>query len=115
MATFREARYCRVVDRGGQRLAEVEVYTGHTDDPQYLAYFGACPNGDYRLEQVLVNDADTEVDWFDNSLHSAFSDVTPQIFSSPDHVGLLNHDEFTSQLLAYEGIKDALDQHLKRE
>ncbi|MBO9596941.1 MAG: hypothetical protein J7559_03830 [Cohnella sp.] len=114
METFREARYRRTLNRGGERFAEVEVHTGHTDDPQYLAYFSVCPNGDYRLENVLANDADAEIDWFDNSLHSAFSDVTPQIFSSPDHVGLLDHDEFTSQLLAYEGIKDALDRHLKR-
>lgn len=111
---IRKARYNRVLDRGGHRIAEVEVFTGHPRDPQFLAYFSVCSNGAYRLDNVLANDAETEIDWFDNSMHSAFSDVTPQIFSNPDHVGLFNHDEFTAQLLAHEGIKEALDRNLKR-
>lgn len=114
MDTIHEAKYRRILDREGQRIAEVEVHAGGEKDEQFLAYFCIGPNGNYQLTSVLANDADTEIDWFDNSLHSAKSDVTPQIFSTPDHVGLFNHDEFTARLLEQEGIKEALDRHLRR-
>ncbi|MFC5529315.1 hypothetical protein [Cohnella yongneupensis] len=115
MITVRDARYCRVLDRGGHRLAEVEVYTGHPRDPQLVAYFSVDSNGAFKLENVLTNDADAEIDWFDNNMHSAMYDVSPQIFSGPDHLGLFDRKDFAAQLLAREGVKEALERNLKRE
>ncbi|MFD0672941.1 hypothetical protein [Cohnella sp. GCM10027633] len=114
MMTVRDARYSRVLDRGGHRIAEVEVFTGHPRDPQFFAYFTVGADGSYKLANVLANDADAEIDWFDNNLHSAYADVGTQMFSGPDHLGLIDREQFTSRLLAMEGISEALGRHLKR-
>lgn len=113
MLTVREARFSRVLDRGGHRIAEVEVFTGHPRDPQFVAYIRAADDGSFKLANVLKNDADTEIDWFDNSLHNAYEDVGALMFSGPDHLGLIDREQFTSQLLEAEGISEALERHLK--
>src|SRR5262245_54801286 len=114
MMTVREARYRRTLDRRGTKVAEVEVNTGDGPNSQLLAYFCVGEDGAYKLSNVLVNDAATEVDWFDNSEHRAFSDVTPQLFSGPDHIGAIDRDSFAAQVLAWEGIEDALERHLNQ-
>ncbi|RED64078.1 hypothetical protein [Cohnella lupini] len=108
----REAQFRRVLDRGGQPFGEVEVSTDHPRDPQMLAYFRATSDSEYALVNLISNDADYEVDWFDNSLHSAFEDVTKPLFSSPDHMSVNDRDEFAAQILAYPGIAEALDRNL---
>ncbi|QMV43776.1 hypothetical protein [Cohnella cholangitidis] len=113
MMKVREAQFRRVLDRGGQRFAEVEVSTDHQRDPQMLAYFRAGSDGSYPLVRVIANDANYEVDWFDNSLHSAFEDVMKPLFSSPDHLAADDRDEFAAQILAYTGVSDALERNLK--
>ncbi|QJD81756.1 hypothetical protein [Cohnella herbarum] len=110
----REAQFRRILDRGGQRLAEVEVFTDHQHDTQMLAYFRMGKEDSYPLVKLISNDASEEIDWFDNSLHSAFDDVTKSFFSSPDHLGANDRDEFASQILAYTGVSEALERNLKQ-
>jgi hypothetical protein len=112
MMKLREAQFRRTLDRGGRSLAEVEVFTDHPNDPQMLAYFRMGSEGDYPLVRLIANDADYEVDWFDNSLHSAFEDVMKPIFSSPDHLAVNDREEFAAQILAYPGIVEALERNL---
>jgi hypothetical protein len=108
MARVVKADFRRVLERGGQALAEVEVLTDHRQNPQLLAYFSTSPDGGYALVQVLANNADYEVDWYDNSMHSAFEDVSgSSIGSSEDQA------DFASEILAYGGIAETLDRHLK--
>lgn len=109
----REAHFRRVLDRGGRPFAEIEVHTDHPRDPQMLAYFRAGSDGNYPLVRVISNDADYEVDWFDNTLHSAFEDVMKPMFTSPDHIGPYDRDEFAAQIISYPGVADALDRNLK--
>jgi hypothetical protein len=108
MTQVREAQFRRIVDRGGQAFAEVEVFTDHPRDPQMLAYFRMRKGGGFALLRVVANDADTEIDWFDNALHDAFVDVTDTLLSSPDHLGTDDRDSFASQILAYPGVSEAL-------
>jgi hypothetical protein len=115
MMKVREAQFRRVVERDGQRLAEVEVFTDHQRDPQMLAYFRESKEDSYPLVKLLSNDASQEIDWFDNSLHSAFEDVTKPLFSTPDHLGANDRDDFASQILAYTGVSEALERNLKQE
>ncbi|MCR2802594.1 hypothetical protein [Paenibacillus soyae] len=70
-----EARVRGIVNRRGEACAEVEVQTNDPASPVVLAYYsrgGAEP----ELKEVLLNDADTELDWFDNNMHQAFTDLT---------------------------------------
>lgn len=112
MMKVREAQFRRVVARDGQSLAEVEVFTDHARDPQMLAFFRMDEKGSYPLVRLIANHADYEVDWFDNSLHSAFEDITKPTFSSPDHLSTIDRDEFSAQILAYPGVVEALDRNL---
>lgn len=113
MMTVREARFRRALDRGGRKVAEVEVDAGDGRNDRLLAYFCVGDDGRFKLANVLHNDADAQVDWFDNSLHRAFSDVTPQLFSGPDHIGATDRDSFAAEVLSREGIEEALERHLK--
>ncbi|MCD9022749.1 hypothetical protein [Cohnella silvisoli] len=112
MIKVKEAQFRRVLDRGGQLYAEVEVFTDHQRDPQMLAYFRAGPNGSFPLVRLISNDANQEIDWFDNNLHSAFEDVMKPIFTSPDHLSINDRDEFAAQIMSYPGIAEALDRNL---
>lgn len=112
MIKVQEAQFRRVLERGGQSFAEVEVFTDNSQRPQLLAYFRNGPNSTYTLTRLLTNDADREVDWFDNSLHSAFEDVTAPMLSSPDHLANDDRDEFVAQILSYDGIAEALARNM---
>lgn len=112
MIKVREAQFRRVLDRGGQNFAEVEVFTDQPRDSQLLAYLRSGPDASYSLVRLMSNDADYEVDWFDNNLHSAFEDVTTPTFSTPDHLGRTERDQFAAQIIAYPGIAEALDRNL---
>jgi hypothetical protein len=108
----RQAQFRRVLDRGGQVFAEVEVLTDHQHGSQLLAYFRSGEDGSYPLVQLISNDADTEIDWFDNSQHTAFQDVTASTLSTPDHLGKVDRDQFASLILAYPGVAEALSRNL---
>jgi hypothetical protein len=107
-----QAQFRRVLERGGHSFAEVEVITDNPQRSQLLAYFRNGPNSTYTLTRLLTNDADREVDWFDNSLHSAFEDVTAPMLSSPDHLANDDRDEFVAQILSCDGIEESLDREL---
>lgn len=112
MLKVREARFRRVLDRGGRPYAEVEILTDHERDPQMLAYFRAGQEGTYPLVRLMTNDADSDIDWFDNNLHSAFEEVTASMFSSPDHLAANDRDLFAAQILAFQGISEELERNL---
>jgi hypothetical protein len=95
-------------DQGGQKLAEVEVHTADPGCPELLAYFRKGPK-DYQLIRVLANEAQTDVDWFDNPLHRAFDDVTQKMFSGPSHASVNDRHEFAGQVLAASGVRKDLD------
>nr|WP_256756714.1 hypothetical protein [Cohnella sp. WQ 127256] len=114
MMNVREAHFRRMLDRGGQAFAEVEVLTDHQRDAQMLAYFREGQNGTYSLVRIISNDANYEVDWFDNSLHSAFEDVMKPMFSTPDHLAANDRDEFATQILEFAGVREALERNFTR-
>lgn len=111
MARVVNAHFRRVAELGGQAVAEVEVMTTHRQNPQLLAYFSRAPeDGGYSLVQVLANNADYEVDWYDNSMHSAFEDISGSALGTAE-----DQAELAAQILAYDGVAEALDRHLKTE
>jgi hypothetical protein len=113
MLTIRRASFRRVLERGSQRYAEIEVETDAARAPRLLAYFRREGNGRYQLVRVIANDADAETDWFDNSLHAAYEDVTAQMFAGPSHGGAEDRVQFGRRLLEYGDLQRQLDIHLK--
>jgi hypothetical protein len=113
MLKVREAQFRRVLDRLGQTYAEVEVFTDHNRNPQMLAYFRMGPDRSFLLVKVFSNNADQEIDWFENNLHSVFEDMTTQLFATPDHLAENDRGDFTAQILSYDGIIQALNRNLK--
>ncbi|WP_052476311.1 hypothetical protein [Cohnella kolymensis] len=111
MAGVVSAHFRKVAERGGQALAEVEVMTAHPQNPRLLAYFSrASEGGGYSLVQVLANNADYELDWYDNSMHTAFEDISGNAIGTAE-----DQAELAAEILAYDGISDALDRHLNTE
>lgn len=108
MLTVRQAAFRRMADRGGRLLAEIEVQTEDTGSPQLLAYFRKGPK-DYQLVQVLSDDADPEIDAYDNNMHQAYEDVTMRLFSGPSHAAPNDRNEFASQVLGTNGLRQTLD------
>lgn len=102
----REAHFRRVSDYRGQPEAEVEVLTGDPQTRRLLAYFTPASNGSYSLVRLLANNADYEVDWYDNDMHAAFEDVTSS-------AGADGQADFAAQILAYDGVKQAIDRNLR--
>lgn len=110
MLTVQQAAFRGIRDWGGQRLAEVEVKTGDPGLPELLVYFRQGPKG-YQLVRVLANDADTEVDWYDNDMHDAFRDVTMALLSGPDHHSAEDRQAFAERVLNQDGVRRELDMH----
>ncbi|RIX50515.1 hypothetical protein D3P08_19715 [Paenibacillus nanensis] len=95
-----------MVDRAGAACAEVEVRTDDAKAPVVLAYFTSV-GSEPALKEVLRNDADTDIDWFDNNMHQAFKAITDDAASSPesDHSAL---QRFGDRVLAMEGVRERI-------
>lgn len=112
MIGVRHAAFRRVLERGDQRYAEVEVHTDLPRSPGLLAYFRKEGGGQFQLIRVIANDADHELDGFDNHLHSASQDVASQLFAGPSHGGADDRHAFGRRVLAYDGLAEELARHL---
>ncbi|SDT29004.1 hypothetical protein SAMN05444162_3697 [Paenibacillaceae bacterium GAS479] len=77
-----EAHVSRVVDKEGSPSGEVQVQTDDPQCEQVLAYFQHSEDGDYDLVSIVRSDADLLTDWFDNSMHTAYEDITMQWFEN---------------------------------
>lgn len=101
-----EAHVRGMVEREGIACAEVEVRTDDAASPVVLAYF-ASVGSEPALKEVLQNDADTEVDWFDNNLHQAFQEVTDTGSDSPGS-SRSELQRFGDQVLSMDGVRERI-------
>lgn len=90
MYYIKDAKIRRFTELDGVRCAEVEVRPGAADDPELLVYITAKDQTDgqhdYDMVRIIRNDADLELDWYDNNLHSAFEEVTDKAFTDSTHI-----------------------------
>jgi hypothetical protein len=110
MLTVQQSSFRRMLDIGGQAFAEVEVHTADPHEPELLAYFRNGPKG-IQLVRVVVNDADSEIDWYDNNMHQAFEDVTTRLFSGPSHAANNDRNQFAEAVLKTGGVREELQRH----
>lgn len=105
MDPIHNAQFRGIVEISGTRYAQVEAQTGGEGQPTLLAHFirSATSHGGFDMPFVLKNDADYELDWFDNNMHNAFVDIT----SSPE-----DHNALKQRLLSLPEIRSELERHL---
>ncbi|MGN7453176.1 hypothetical protein ACTHPH_00015 [Paenibacillus pasadenensis] len=104
-----EAHVARSLEKDGTPCAEVQV---RTDDPQceqVLAYFSLSADQDYDLVSIVRDDADLLTDWFDNSMHTAYEDITMQWFENESlKTDWGRRETFKQQVLASGQVREDL-------
>ncbi|MBW7476180.1 hypothetical protein K0T92_15660 [Paenibacillus oenotherae] len=110
-----EAHVRRATDREGIHCCEVEVRTDDPAAPELLAFFGPSRDNDFDMLAVVNNDANREVDWYDNNLHQAFSDVSISLFqTSTMKTDWGRRETFKEQVLSYPGVRADIARLLDR-
>ncbi|QHW34132.1 hypothetical protein GZH47_27280 [Paenibacillus rhizovicinus] len=101
-----EAHVRRAAERNGLHCAEVEVMTSDTENQDLLAYFGPSKDNDFDMVAVVNNDARSDVDWYDNSMHQAYADVTDTLFDTPTmKTDWGERESFKEQVLSYPRVR----------
>lgn len=114
MYAIRDAKIRRITEVNGAPCAEVEVYPAAEGESALLAYLTpSSPLGGYELVKIVRSDASMEVDWYDNSMHDAFVDVTDEAFENTVlSTAEEDRDAFKQQLLSTGQLYEQLNQRL---
>ncbi|TVY00282.1 hypothetical protein [Paenibacillus cremeus] len=109
----KQAECKRVLERGGQLCADVEVVL--EGEPKALvALFAESKDNDYDMVMLLQKDADTEIDWYDNDLHAAYVDVSETMFdNSSGETYWEPRESFKEQVLSYGRVKEEIRSKLE--
>lgn len=118
MFSIGSAKFRRLTHKDGITSAEVEVVPAHAGDPGLLAYFTTeeAEAGDFRLVQVVRNDADFEVDWYDNNMHQAYEELRHTALQSGSFVPAATSwepEQLKRDVLAFGDIRQQLQAHLR--
>jgi len=108
----KDARFRRTAYRDGVLCGEVEVKTDHPGTPVVLAYFRAAQRGDYELAALVGNDADRDIDWYDNNLHQAFVDLDDNWLLASGPGSGVDREAFARRVLAIGSVREDLDREL---
>ncbi len=112
MVEVQEAALRRMTMKEGRMCGEVEVLTNDANAPKVLAYFAGAGDGDYELLAIVGNDADMEIDWYDNPLHQAFTDKSQWLGSAAMEAGGGERQAFKEQVLSFGSVRDDLEREL---
>jgi hypothetical protein len=77
MVQVMKAEWKRTAEREGKDVSEVEVWVAEEEKP--LKVYIEQEAGGYHIHQILRNDADYDLDWYDNDMHKAFQDVSGEV------------------------------------
>ncbi|MDO7906914.1 hypothetical protein Q5741_10860 [Paenibacillus sp. JX-17] len=119
MYYIKEAGIRRITEVDGVPCAEVEVHPGAADDPQLLVYVartsGETGGEGYEIKRLIRNDADLALDWYDNSLHSAFEDVTAEAFTNTAlYTAEQERGKFLHEVLGYGNLRQEIGGRLQK-
>ncbi|MFB9327283.1 hypothetical protein ACFFSY_15255 [Paenibacillus aurantiacus] len=107
------ARVRGAVDRDGARSALVEVDTEAYGTGGLLAFFGpsADDEREFEMNAIVHNDASRDIDWFDNSNHLAYEDVSVGLFEAASmKTDWGQREAFEEQVLSTAGVKESIAQ-----
>lgn len=91
----------RTTNLDGRPCAEVEVVTDDAGAANLLVYFAEAPDGGIEMVRVTENDADREIDWYDNPLHQAVVDRTDAFMNVARDGG-----SFGEQVLQFGSVRE---------
>lgn len=97
---------------GGRLCGEVEVQTDNADKPGLLVYMAAAPGGGFEVVQVVENDADLAIDWYDNPMHQAFTELSSEGSGGQDRGS--DTAALASQVLAFGSVREQLARAVER-
>jgi hypothetical protein len=98
------ARYTRSVERDNRIMAEVRVKV-EEQPHEYIAYFSGTSGGEVDMPYLLYNDADFEIDFWDNPMHQAFDDISKDFGEDDKRI-------FCEEVLRIPGIRREIEQGL---
>ncbi|HUC92670.1 MAG TPA: hypothetical protein VMS09_11650 [Paenibacillus sp.] len=112
MIEVQHASFRRTAHRNGRFCGEVQVTTNDARTPVVLVYFTASQDNDYDMVDILANDADTEIDWYDNNLHQAFANRNEWFETDEMKTDWGERESFKEQVLAYGSVREDLAREL---
>ncbi len=90
---------------GREKFAEVEVSSDELDQP-LIATFKQAEDGGLMLVNVTGKQADRDLDWYDNNLHTAYPEMEQQLFAGPE--GQAVRRKFAADVLAHNDTEEML-------
>ncbi len=117
MNKINHARFMRSVETNGKVMAEVEFsmelssqqLEGSQESSQegrqqkYVAVLENDGGLSYKLRKIYKNDSDMAIDWYDNTEHLAYMDVTNSMFG--DSQLSEDRESFVLDVLDCEGVR----------
>lgn len=104
MNSIQDAKFVGVKERGDKKYLDVEVLLQGRETP-LLATF-ALNGRRPELAQVYGKDVSQTVDWYDNSLHDAYLDVTAEMFDNGrGELFLGSRDDFTESVMSWPDVR----------
>lgn len=104
MFTIHNAQMMTVVEYEEKPCALVEVeLEGHKDE--YIVGVSELTEGELNLMMVYRRDASMDVDWYDNDMHQAFTEVSGELFTGGEMVNSASRDAFLRAVLSHEAIQ----------
>ena len=87
--------------------------TDQQEAPELLAFFGRSQDNDYDLVAIVKKDAAAEIDWYDNSMHCAYPDISMELFETRTmKTDWGQRETFKEQVLTFPGIREELQRLL---
>lgn len=114
MQNIKEAKFQRITELNDKKYAEVMVVTAGRDKP-VMALFEQSADGGLQMSKLYHLDVDYELDWYENNLHQAYTDITDNFF---DHgyaeTNGLKKDTFADEVLSYGNIREEAEKGLRQ-
>lgn len=108
MSRIKEAGIVRFTERNDVWCADVEIKAAGVEGT-LVAVFTATKGGDIDLKHVYRNDASREIDWYDNNLHDAYTDVSKELFGlASSELKWGTREEFKEGILGFGSIREEL-------
>jgi hypothetical protein len=104
MYRITNARYTRTVERDDTRMAEVRVQV-EEHAHEYIAYFTGSAGGVVEMPYLLYNDADFEIDYWDNPMHQAFGDISMNFSEEDKRI-------FRDEVMRFSSVRQQIEQAL---
>lgn len=112
MYYIKDAQYLRTDEHEGKPCAVLRVYPGAVGDPELYVYVSRSTEAPgYEIIRMVRSEAALEIDWFDNNLHQAFSELEEEQFgdrgwSEP----AVQRQQFLDNLLSKEELISKLEE-----